>query len=79
MDKLIIMWDLEKHQPLWTKVADYQLMSAGLHPTEEIGVFGTVCGKWFAMDLETKEVLTMHPDSKEQYDCAAYSPGQRCS
>ena len=50
-------------------------MCVGLHPTEEVGLFGTVCGKWFAMDLETKEVLTMHPDSKEQYDCAAYSPG----
>ena len=75
MDKQVILWNSETRLPMWTKYVDYQLMCAAFHPTENVAVLGTVCGKWFAMDLDTQEALTLHPDSKEQFDCAAFSPG----
>ncbi|XP_063715039.1 echinoderm microtubule-associated protein-like 2 isoform X3 [Symsagittifera roscoffensis] len=74
MDKLIVLWDTNTRQPIWTKLVEYQLMCASFHPTENVALFGTVEGKWFAMDLDSQEILTLHPDSKEQYDCVAYSP-----
>ena len=76
-DKLVVLWSTETKQPLWTKLVDYPLQSVAFHPTENVAAFGTSEGKWFAMDLETQEVLTLHSDPKEQNDCIAYSPGTR--
>ncbi|XP_075239148.1 echinoderm microtubule-associated protein-like 2 isoform X2 [Convolutriloba macropyga] len=73
-DKLVVLWSTETKQPLWTKLVDYPLQSVAFHPTENVAAFGTSEGKWFAMDLETQEVLTLHSDPKEQNDCIAYSP-----
>ncbi|XP_005990360.1 echinoderm microtubule-associated protein-like 1 isoform X3 [Latimeria chalumnae] len=73
-DKHITLWDSTTHQPIWDKLIEDPAQSAGFHPSGSVIAIGTLTGRWFVLDTETKDLVTVHTDGNEQLSVMRYSP-----
>ncbi|KAM5129260.1 echinoderm microtubule-associated protein-like 1 isoform 2-T2 [Mantella aurantiaca] len=73
-DKQIMLWDSTSHRPVWNKVIEDPAQSAGFHPYGSVVAVGTLTGRWFVLDTETKDLVTVHTDGNEQLSVMCYSP-----
>ncbi|XP_040831484.1 echinoderm microtubule-associated protein-like 1 isoform X3 [Ochotona curzoniae] len=48
--------------------------SSGFHPSGSVVAVGTLTGRWFVLDTETKDLVTVHTDGNEQLSVMRYSP-----
>ncbi|XP_075700329.1 echinoderm microtubule-associated protein-like 1 isoform X1 [Rhinoderma darwinii] len=73
-DKQITLWDAVSHRPIWTKIIEDPTQSAGFHPSGSVVAIGTLTGRWFVLDTDTKDLVTVHTDGNEQLSVMCYSP-----
>ncbi|XP_075567904.1 echinoderm microtubule-associated protein-like 1 isoform X6 [Pelecanus crispus] len=74
-DKHITLWDATTHRPIWNKIIEDPAQSSGFHPSASVVAVGTLTGRWFVFDTETKDLVTVHTDGNEQLSVMRYSPG----
>ncbi|XP_054054267.1 echinoderm microtubule-associated protein-like 1 isoform X5 [Rissa tridactyla] len=73
-DKHITLWDATTHCPIWNKIIEDPAQSSGFHPSASVVAVGTLTGRWFVFDTETKDLVTVHTDGNEQLSVMRYSP-----
>ncbi|XP_053330504.1 echinoderm microtubule-associated protein-like 1 isoform X3 [Spea bombifrons] len=73
-DKQITLWDATSHRPIWSKIIEDPAQACGFHPTGSVVAIGTLTGRWFVLDTETKDLVTVHTDGNEQLSVMCYSP-----
>ncbi|XP_027753303.1 echinoderm microtubule-associated protein-like 1 isoform X7 [Empidonax traillii] len=73
-DKHITLWDATTHHPIWDKIIEDPAQSSGFHPSASVVAVGTLTGRWFVFDTETKDLVTVHTDGNEQLSVMRYSP-----
>ncbi|XP_075782700.1 echinoderm microtubule-associated protein-like 1 isoform X3 [Pelodiscus sinensis] len=73
-DKHITLWDATSHRPIWNKIIEDPAQSSGFHPSGSVVAIGTLTGRWFVFDTETKDLVTVHTDGNEQLSVMRYSP-----
>ncbi|XP_046774944.1 echinoderm microtubule-associated protein-like 1 isoform X10 [Gallus gallus] len=73
-DKHITLWDATTHRPIWNKIIEDPAQSSGFHPSAAVVAVGTLTGRWFVFDTETKDLVTVHTDGNEQLSVMRYSP-----
>ncbi|KAM9653604.1 echinoderm microtubule-associated protein-like 1 isoform 2-T2 [Morphnus guianensis] len=73
-DKHITLWDATTHRPIWNKIIEDPAQSSGFHPSAPVVAVGTLTGRWFVFDTETKDLVTVHTDGNEQLSVMRYSP-----
>ncbi|XP_056401182.1 echinoderm microtubule-associated protein-like 1 isoform X5 [Hyla sarda] len=73
-DKQITLWDAISHHPIWNKIIEDPAQSAGFHPNGSVVAIGTLTGRWFVLDTDTKDLVTVHTDGNEQLSVMCYSP-----
>ncbi|XP_032627456.1 echinoderm microtubule-associated protein-like 1 isoform X5 [Chelonoidis abingdonii] len=73
-DKHITLWDATSHRPVWNKIIEDPAQSSGFHPSGSVVAIGTLTGRWFVFDTETKDLVTVHTDGNEQLSVMRYSP-----
>ncbi|NXB64918.1 EMAL1 protein, partial [Struthidea cinerea] len=73
-DKHITLWDATTHHPIWNKIVEDPAQSSGFHPSASVVAVGTLTGRWFVFDTETKDLVTVHTDGNEQLSVMRYSP-----
>ncbi|NXP23724.1 EMAL1 protein, partial [Scytalopus superciliaris] len=73
-DKHITLWDATTHHPIWDKIIEDPAQSSGFHPSASVIAVGTLTGRWFVFDTETKDLVTVHTDGNEQLSVMRYSP-----
>ncbi|XP_025046997.1 echinoderm microtubule-associated protein-like 1 isoform X2 [Alligator sinensis] len=73
-DKHITLWDATTHCPIWNKIIEDPAQSSGFHPSGSVVAVGTLTGRWFVFDTETKDLVTVHTDGNEQLSVMRYSP-----
>ncbi|NXT76333.1 EMAL1 protein, partial [Zapornia atra] len=73
-DKHITLWDATTHRPIWNKIVEDPAQSSGFHPSASVVAVGTLTGRWFVFDTETKDLVTVHTDGNEQLSVMRYSP-----
>ncbi|NWS87292.1 EMAL1 protein, partial [Toxostoma redivivum] len=73
-DKHITLWDATTHHPIWSKIIEDPAQSSGFHPSAAVVAVGTLTGRWFVFDTETKDLVTVHTDGNEQLSVMRYSP-----
>ncbi|KAI5759602.1 EML2 [Gulo gulo luscus] len=73
-DKLVHLWSVESHQPLWSRVIEDPARSAGFHPSGSVLAVGTVTGRWLLLDTETHDLVAIHTDGNEQISVVSFSP-----
>ncbi|XP_077125472.1 echinoderm microtubule-associated protein-like 1 isoform X3 [Ranitomeya variabilis] len=73
-DKQITLWDAISHRPVWSKSIEDPAQSAGFHPSGSVVAIGTLTGRWFVLDTDTKDLVTVHTDGNEQLSVMCYSP-----
>ncbi|XP_064149905.1 echinoderm microtubule-associated protein-like 2 isoform X6 [Loxodonta africana] len=74
-DKLVHLWSVESHQPLWSRCIEDPACSAGFHPSGSVLAVGTVTGRWLLLDTETHDLVAIHTDGNEQISVVSFSPG----
>ncbi|ELW47223.1 Echinoderm microtubule-associated protein-like 1 [Tupaia chinensis] len=73
-DKHATLWDAVGHRPIWDKIIEDPAQSSGFHPSGSVVAVGTLTGRWFVFDTETKDLVTVHTDGNEQLSVMRYSP-----
>ncbi|XP_054988385.1 echinoderm microtubule-associated protein-like 1 isoform X2 [Sorex araneus] len=73
-DRHATLWDAVSHRPVWDKVIEDPAQSSGFHPSGSVVAVGTLTGRWFVFDTETKDLVTVHTDGNEQLSVMCYSP-----
>ncbi|KAK2831436.1 hypothetical protein Q7C36_016522 [Tachysurus vachellii] len=73
-DKQVHLWDVDSHQPLWSKTIEDPGRSAGFHPGGTVFAVGTMTGRWLVLDTETRDLISMHTDGNEIISNVRYSP-----
>ncbi|NXY84393.1 EMAL1 protein, partial [Alcedo cyanopectus] len=73
-DKHITLWDATSHRPIWNKIIEDPAQSSGFHPSASVVAVGTLTGRWFVFDTETKDLVTVHTDGNEQLSVMRFSP-----
>ncbi|KAB0403931.1 hypothetical protein E2I00_004646, partial [Balaenoptera physalus] len=59
----------------FTPITQDPAQSSGFHPSGSVVAVGTLTGRWFVFDTETKDLVTVHTDGNEQLSVMRYSPG----
>ncbi|XP_066883876.1 echinoderm microtubule-associated protein-like 1 isoform X3 [Kogia breviceps] len=73
-DRHATLWDAVGHRPVWDKIIEDPAQSSGFHPSGSVVAVGTLTGRWFVFDTETKDLVTVHTDGNEQLSVMRYSP-----
>ncbi|KAM5298140.1 echinoderm microtubule-associated protein-like 2 isoform 1-T1 [Glossophaga mutica] len=73
-DKLVHLWSVESHQPVWSRTIEDPARSAGFHPSGSVLAVGTVTGRWLLLDTETHDLVAIHTDGNEQISVVSFSP-----
>ncbi|GAA6097398.1 echinoderm microtubule-associated protein-like 2 isoform X1 [Tachysurus ichikawai] len=73
-DKQVHLWDVDSHQPLWSKTIEDPGRSAGFHPGGTVFAVGTMTGRWLVLDTEKRDLISMHTDGNEIISNIRYSP-----
>ncbi|XP_049625744.1 echinoderm microtubule-associated protein-like 1 isoform X1 [Suncus etruscus] len=73
-DRHATLWDAASHRPVWDRVIEDPAQASGFHPSGSVVAVGTLTGRWFVFDTETKDLVTVHTDGTEQLSVLRYSP-----
>ncbi|XP_058860865.1 echinoderm microtubule-associated protein-like 2 isoform X2 [Acipenser ruthenus] len=73
-DKVVHLWDVATHKPLWTKVIEDGARSAGFHPSGSVVAVGTLTARWLVLDTGTADLVSVHTDGNEIISNVKYSP-----
>ncbi|OCT77635.1 hypothetical protein XELAEV_18028728mg [Xenopus laevis] len=72
-DKQVCLWNSVDHSLEWTRVLDEPGHCADFHPTGTVVAIGTHSGRWFVLDAETRDLVSIHTDGNEQLSVMRYS------
>uniref|UniRef100_A0A4W3H2M9 EMAP like 4 n=1 Tax=Callorhinchus milii TaxID=7868 RepID=A0A4W3H2M9_CALMI len=74
-DRQVCLWNSVDHTLEWSKILDEPGHCADFHPSGVVVAIGTHTGRWFVLDAETKDLVSIHTDGNEQLSVMRYSPG----
>ncbi|XP_069811367.1 echinoderm microtubule-associated protein-like 4 isoform X4 [Dendropsophus ebraccatus] len=72
-DKQVCLWNSVDHTLEWTRVLDEPGHCADFHPSGIVVAIGTHSGRWFVLDAETRDLVSIHTDGNEQLSVMRYS------
>uniref|UniRef100_A0A8C5KLW3 Echinoderm microtubule associated protein like 4 n=1 Tax=Jaculus jaculus TaxID=51337 RepID=A0A8C5KLW3_JACJA len=76
-DRQVCMWNSVEHRLEWTRLVDEPGHCADFHPSGTVVAIGTHSGRWFVLDAETRDLVSIHTDGNEQLSVMRYSAGRR--
>uniref|UniRef100_A0A8C4PHX6 Echinoderm microtubule-associated protein-like 3 n=1 Tax=Equus asinus TaxID=9793 RepID=A0A8C4PHX6_EQUAS len=62
-----------EHRLEWTRLVDEPGHCADFHPSGTVVAIGTHSGRWFVLDAETRDLVSIHTDGNEQLSVMRYS------
>ncbi|XP_053314539.1 echinoderm microtubule-associated protein-like 4 isoform X3 [Spea bombifrons] len=72
-DKQVCLWNSVDHTLEWTRLLDETGHCADFHPSGTVVAIGTHSGRWFVLDAETRDLVSIHTDGNEQLSVMRYS------
>ncbi|KAI4585656.1 hypothetical protein MJG53_005890 [Ovis ammon polii x Ovis aries] len=72
-DRQVCMWNSVEHRREWTRLVDEPGHCADFHPGGTVVAIGTHSGRWFVLDAETRDLVSVHTDGNEQLSVMRYS------
>uniref|UniRef100_G3TTS1 EMAP like 4 n=1 Tax=Loxodonta africana TaxID=9785 RepID=G3TTS1_LOXAF len=72
-DRQVCMWNSVEHRLEWTRLLDEPGHCADFHPGGTVVAIGTHSGRWFVLDAETRDLVSIHTDGNEQLSVMRYS------
>ncbi|XP_074060678.1 echinoderm microtubule-associated protein-like 4 isoform X1 [Macrotis lagotis] len=72
-DRQVCMWNSVEHRLEWTRLLDEPGHCADFHPSGTVVAIGTHSGRWFVLDAETRDLVSIHTDGNEQLSVMRYS------
>ncbi|XP_042531331.1 echinoderm microtubule-associated protein-like 4 isoform X2 [Dipodomys spectabilis] len=72
-DRQVCMWNSAEHKLEWTRLVDEPGHCADFHPSGTVVAIGTHSGRWFVLDAETRDLVSIHTDGNEQLSVMRYS------
>ncbi|XP_029387489.1 echinoderm microtubule-associated protein-like 4 isoform X3 [Mus pahari] len=72
-DRQVCMWNSAEHRLEWTRLVDEPGHCADFHPSGTVVAIGTHSGRWFVLDAETRDLVSIHTDGNEQLSVMRYS------
>ncbi|XP_020036622.1 echinoderm microtubule-associated protein-like 4 isoform X3 [Castor canadensis] len=72
-DRQVCMWNSMEHRLEWTRLVDEPGHCADFHPSGTVVAIGTHSGRWFVLDAETRDLVSIHTDGNEQLSVMRYS------
>ncbi|XP_044147773.1 echinoderm microtubule-associated protein-like 4 isoform X1 [Bufo gargarizans] len=72
-DKQVCLWNNVDHTLEWTRLLDEPGHCADFHPSGIVVAIGTHSGRWFVLDAETRDLVSIHTDGNEQLSVMRYS------
>ncbi|XP_027720893.1 echinoderm microtubule-associated protein-like 4 isoform X3 [Vombatus ursinus] len=72
-DRQVCMWNSVEHKLEWTRLLDEPGHCADFHPSGTVVAIGTHSGRWFVLDAETRDLVSIHTDGNEQLSVMRYS------
>ncbi|XP_017516527.2 echinoderm microtubule-associated protein-like 4 isoform X2 [Manis javanica] len=72
-DRQVCMWNSVVHKLEWTRLVDEPGHCADFHPSGTVVAIGTHSGRWFVLDAETRDLVSIHTDGNEQLSVMRYS------
>ncbi|XP_013373064.1 PREDICTED: echinoderm microtubule-associated protein-like 4 isoform X2 [Chinchilla lanigera] len=72
-DRQVCMWHSVGHRLEWTRLLDEPGHCADFHPSGTVVAIGTHSGRWFVLDAETRDLVSIHTDGNEQLSVMRYS------
>ncbi|KAM4867403.1 echinoderm microtubule-associated protein-like 4 isoform 3-T3 [Thomomys bottae] len=72
-DRQVCMWNSTEHRLEWTRLVDEPGHCADFHPSGTVVAIGTHSGRWFVLDAETRDLVSIHTDGNEQLSVMRYS------
>ncbi|XP_053568301.1 echinoderm microtubule-associated protein-like 4 isoform X2 [Bombina bombina] len=72
-DKQVCLWNSVDHTLEWTRLLDETGHCADFHPSGIVVAIGTHSGRWFVLDAETRDLVSIHTDGNEQLSVMRYS------
>nr|XP_056708548.1 echinoderm microtubule-associated protein-like 4 isoform X3 [Euleptes europaea] len=72
-DRQVCMWNSVDHTLEWTRLLDEPGHCADFHPSGTVVAIGTHSGRWFVLDAETRDLVSIHTDGNEQLSVMRYT------
>ncbi|XP_066123098.1 echinoderm microtubule-associated protein-like 4 isoform X1 [Saccopteryx bilineata] len=72
-DRQVCMWNSAEHRLEWIRLVDEPGHCADFHPSGTVVAIGTHSGRWFVLDAETRDLVSIHTDGNEQLSVMRYS------
>ncbi|XP_069090077.1 echinoderm microtubule-associated protein-like 4 isoform X4 [Pleurodeles waltl] len=72
-DKQVCLWNYVDHSLEWTRLLDEPGHCADFHPSGVVVAIGTHSGRWFVLDAETRDLVSIHTDGNEQLSVMRFS------
>ncbi|XP_043916203.1 echinoderm microtubule-associated protein-like 4 isoform X2 [Protopterus annectens] len=72
-DRQVCLWNSVDHTLEWTRLLDEPGHCADFHPSGSVVAIGTHSGRWFVLDAETRDLVSIHTDGNEQLSVMRYS------
>uniref|UniRef100_A0A098M0H5 Echinoderm microtubule-associated protein-like 4 n=1 Tax=Hypsiglena sp. JMG-2014 TaxID=1550645 RepID=A0A098M0H5_9SAUR len=72
-DHQVCMWNSVDHTLEWTRLLDEPGHCADFHPSGTVVAIGTHSGRWFVLDAETRDLVSIHTDGNEQLSVMRYT------
>ncbi|XP_051031123.1 echinoderm microtubule-associated protein-like 4 isoform X3 [Phodopus roborovskii] len=72
-DRQVCMWNSVEHRLEWTRLVDEPGHCADFHPSGTVVAIGTHSGRWFVLDAESRDLVSIHTDGNEQLSVMRYS------
>ncbi|XP_054838890.1 echinoderm microtubule-associated protein-like 4 isoform X2 [Eublepharis macularius] len=72
-DRQVCMWNSADHTLEWTRLLDEPGHCADFHPSGAVVAIGTHSGRWFVLDAETRDLVSIHTDGNEQLSVMRYT------
>uniref|UniRef100_A0A915IE11 EML-like second beta-propeller domain-containing protein n=1 Tax=Romanomermis culicivorax TaxID=13658 RepID=A0A915IE11_ROMCU len=74
LDNYIRCWDVLSHSPVWSTPIEEHIESICYHPDGQSFLVGCDLGRWYALDLTTREILMRKRDGCDPISCLSHSP-----
>ncbi|XP_034967118.2 echinoderm microtubule-associated protein-like 4 isoform X4 [Zootoca vivipara] len=72
-DGQVCMWNSADHTLEWTRLVEEPGHCADFHPSGTVVAIGTHSGRWFVLDAETRDLVSIHTDGNEQLSVMRYT------
>ncbi|XP_069464581.1 echinoderm microtubule-associated protein-like 4 isoform X1 [Ambystoma mexicanum] len=72
-DRQVCLWNYVDHTLEWTRLLDEPGHCADFHPSGVVVAIGTHSGRWFVLDAETRDLVSIHTDGNEQLSVMRFS------